>query len=84
MTPTQRFYFKLINALLDAAGDFIKTCNRCKPLDWASKGERKFNPVSAYGSAIETCVRDALMLIASGVNVYGEELGLSGCAAANT
>ncbi|ATW06122.1 Histidinol phosphatase [Candidatus Hodgkinia cicadicola] len=84
MTLTQKFYFKLINALLDAAGADVKTCNQCKILDCVSKSERKFDPVSAHDSEIEISIRDALTLMTLNVNVYSEELGLSVGTAANT
>ncbi|XXN13564.1 MAG: inositol monophosphatase family protein [Candidatus Hodgkinia cicadicola] len=84
MTLTQKFYFKLINALLDVAGACVKTCNQCKILDCVSKSEHKFDPLSAYDSAIEISIRDALNLMAPNVNIHGEELGLSARAAANT
>ncbi|AHL31099.1 MAG: Histidinol-phosphatase [Candidatus Hodgkinia cicadicola] len=83
MTLTQRFYFKLINALLDTAGDSIKSCNQCKILDCVSKSEYKFDPVSAYDSAIETSIKDALNLMTLNVSVYGEELGFNTRAAAS-
>ncbi|AUG34105.1 Histidinol phosphatase [Candidatus Hodgkinia cicadicola] len=84
MTLTQKFYFKLINALLDAAGADVKTCNQCKILDCVSKSEHKFDPMSAYDSEIEISIRDALTLMTPNANTYGEELGLSARAAANT
>lgn len=84
MTLTQKFYFKLINALLDAAEACVKSCNQCKILDCVSKSEYKFDPVSAYDSAIEISIKDALTLMALNVNVYGEELGFGAHASANT
>ncbi|AUG91602.1 Histidinol phosphatase [Candidatus Hodgkinia cicadicola] len=84
MTLTQKFYFKLLNALLDSAGASIKSCNQCKILDCVSKSEYKFDPVSAYDSAIEISIKDALNLMTLNVSVYGEELGFNTRAAAST
>ncbi|ATW06022.1 Histidinol phosphatase [Candidatus Hodgkinia cicadicola] len=84
MTLTQKFYFKLINALLDAAGADAKACSRCKILDCVSKTECEFDPVSMCGSQIEVCIRDALTLMALNVNMYSEGLRLNARAAANT
>lgn len=84
MTLTQKFYFKLINALLDIARACVKTCNQCKILDCVSKSECKFDPLSAYDSAIEISIRDALSLITPSASVCGEELGLSARGRART
>ncbi|AUG91368.1 Histidinol phosphatase [Candidatus Hodgkinia cicadicola] len=83
MTLTQKFYFKLINALLDCAGASIKSCNQCKVLDCVSKSEYKFDPVSAYNSAIEISIKDALNLMTLNANVCSEGLGFNARAAAS-
>ncbi len=80
MTLTQKFYFKLINALLDAAA--ANACNRRKILDCVT--EQKLGCASAYNSGIEICIRDALTLMTSNASMNGEALGLSASAAAAT
>ncbi|XXM93248.1 MAG: inositol monophosphatase family protein [Candidatus Hodgkinia cicadicola] len=84
MTLTQKFCFKLINALLDIIGVPLVACNQCGSIDYASKAKATFNPVSAYDNVIEISIRDALRLLAPAADVYGEECGYNARGAPTT
>ncbi|ATY93538.1 Histidinol phosphatase [Candidatus Hodgkinia cicadicola] len=84
MTASQAFYFKLMNAFLDVAAGLVNGYNQCRRIDYSSKSKSKFNPVSAYDKIIEINIRDALVLLAPSVNVYGEECGFDYTGSDNT
>ncbi|XXM90070.1 inositol monophosphatase family protein [Candidatus Hodgkinia cicadicola] len=77
MTPTQRFYFKLINALLDSVYDVVKGYNECKQIEHGSKSKSRFDPVSAYDNVVEIGIIDVLNALNPNASIYGEECGIS-------
>ncbi|WGS83428.1 MAG: inositol monophosphatase family protein [Candidatus Hodgkinia cicadicola] len=75
MTRTQKFYFNLINCVLDVAEKLVADCSWGKHISFGLKPGSKFNPVSEYDKVIEMGLRDALRLLAPNVDIYGEECG---------
>ncbi|XXM93459.1 inositol monophosphatase family protein [Candidatus Hodgkinia cicadicola] len=75
MARTQKFYFNLINCVLDVAEKLVADCNWGKRISFGLKPGSKFNPVSEYDKVIEIGLRDALRLLAPDIDVYGEECG---------
>ncbi len=72
-----KFYFKLINAILDASAQHTSNFNNGKKIKYISKNKEGFNPVSKYDRKIENSIVNIVKVFDPEAKIYGEEFNYS-------
>ncbi|MGP1911434.1 MAG: inositol monophosphatase family protein [Candidatus Hodgkinia cicadicola] len=75
MTKTQKFYFKIIDLILQTISNLTRRVNDLRKLKYRSKSNFAFDPVTWYDRTIESTVIDMIRTILPEANIYGEEFG---------
>ncbi|MGP1922783.1 MAG: inositol monophosphatase family protein [Candidatus Hodgkinia cicadicola] len=75
ITKTQKLYFKIIDLILQTAANLTKKIDSLNKLNYHSKSNFKFDPVTWYDKIIESNVIDIIGTIMPEANIYGEEFG---------
>lgn len=75
MTKTQKLYFKVTDLILQTIANLTKKVTGSNKLNYQSKSNFKFDPVTWYDKIIEATVIDMIETLMPEANVYGEEFG---------
>ncbi|MGP1918309.1 MAG: inositol monophosphatase family protein [Candidatus Hodgkinia cicadicola] len=75
MTKTRKLYFKITDLILQTIANSTNKVNSLSRLNYSSKSNFTFDPVTWYDKIIESNVIDMIRTIMPETNVYGEEFG---------